>query len=518
MPMTEWANSGASPSCRIIGVLDDGPAGLGPAALEALRRADLVIGGRRLLGLCAAELAPGAETRDLTGCLAQVPGWIRAAWAAGRRIAILATGDPLFHGIAGYLRSRLPDLPCQILPNLSTVQLACARLGLAWQDLRLISVHAQDGGDWHPDAGPEHPLYPLLQALQPGVRVEDTHNAPHHQGYAKPLAKVGVKHSSGALDPLGCGWPHMKVSVEDTRGVRHAQGGGGPPLTDTGTSTGGVAADEPFRPRLVILTSPANSPDRIARLLIQAGLADETRLSVAARLHRPDEVIFAHLAPAEAAAMTFPDPNLMVLSQRPPSHPAVLFGLADESFRQRRPERGLITKREVRAIALARLQLRSDTILWDLGAGSGAVGLEAARLCPQGFVYAIEKNAEDAAIARENARRLGLFNYRLTHARAPAGLADWPDPDSVFIGGSGGELADLIRLALRRLRDPGWLVMNFVTFENLHLALALLKDLGARWDLTQIQAARVQPILNMHRLAAENPVWVLAAQRGDAQI
>jgi len=94
-------------------------------------------------------------------------------------------------------------------------------------------------------------------------------------------------------------------------------------------------------------------------------------------------------------------------------------------------------------------------------------------------------------------------------------MADWPDPDAVFIGGSGGELVELIRLALSRLRVQGWLVMNFVTFENLHLALTQLKERQARWDITQLHASRGQPILDMHRLAAENPVWILAATRGD---
>ena len=119
--------------CRIIGVLDDGPAGLTRAALAHLRAADLVIGGTRLLNLCAGHLAPQAERRDLTGCLESVPTWISKALAAGRRVVVLATGDPLFHGIAGYLRARLPGLPFEILPNLSTVQVACARLGLAWR-------------------------------------------------------------------------------------------------------------------------------------------------------------------------------------------------------------------------------------------------------------------------------------------------------------------------------------------------------------------------------------------------
>jgi precorrin-6Y C5,15-methyltransferase (decarboxylating) len=422
--------------CRIIGVLDKGPAGLTPAALAHIEAADLVIGGSRLLDLCADRIAAQAERRDLTGHLASVPGWISEALGAGKQVVVLATGDPLFHGIASYLRSRLPDLSLEILPTVSTVQLACARLGLAWQDFRVVSVHGRNSGEWQEGAGPEHGLYPILQALQG-----------HH--------------------------------------------------------------------RLAILTSPDNSPDRIARMLVQEGLGDSVRLAVASRLGWADEQVIADRALAEAAAMTFAEPNLVILSRQAHVRSPVLFGLADEAFRQRQPDRGLITKREARALSLARLQLSADSIVWDIGAGSGAVGLEAARLCPLGFVHAIEKNPEDAAIARENRRRFGIHNYRMTQARAPQGMADWPDPDAVFIGGSGGELAELIRLALSRLRDQGWLVMNFVTFENLHLAMTQLKERQARWDITQLQASRGRPILDMHRLAAENPVWILAATRGD---
>ena len=466
--------------CRIIGVLDDGPAGLTPAALAHLRAADLVIGGTRLLNLCAGHLAPQAERRDLTGCLESVPTWISKALAAGRRVVVLATGDPLFHGIAGYLRARLPGLPFEILPNLSTVQVACARLGLAWQDLRIVSVHGRDCGEWHEGAGPEHGLYPILRALQ------------------YPEAGPG-KGASGA-----------DLSPRPGPGAGSGQSSGPTPAPDPNPRRDLPGHPVPG-PVMAILTSPANSPDRIARMLVQEGLSASFRMTVAARLRRVDEQVIADCALDEAAAMTFAEPNLVILTRQAPAPTPVLFGLADETFRQRQPDRGLITKREARALALARLQLRADSIVWDIGAGSGAVGLEAARLCPRGFVYAIEKNPEDAAIARENRRHLGIPNYRLLQGLAPQGLADWPDPDAVFIGGSGGQLATLIQLVLTRLRAEGWLVMNFVTFENLHLAMTELKTLQARWDVTQIQASRDQPILDMHRLVPENPVWILAA-------
>ncbi|MDF9391526.1 MULTISPECIES: precorrin-6y C5,15-methyltransferase (decarboxylating) subunit CbiE [Methylococcus] len=422
-----------SEPCRIIGVLDNGIDGLTPQALAHLRGADLVIGARRTLALFQAHLAEGSECRPLEGCLAQVPEWITAARQAGRRVAVLATGDPLCHGIAAYLGDRLGREALEIIPNVSTIQLACARLGLSWQDMVIGSVHSRDAGEWTPGAGPEHGLYGLLRKLR--------------------LANL-----------------------------------------------------------MGVFTSPENGPDRIARMLQAEGLVEVFEMAVAERLLLRDERIHGWVGIVEAAERRFADPNVVLLRRRDGAREA-LFGLPDARFRQRAPDKGLITKREVRAVSLARLALRPDSIVWDIGAGSGAVGLEAARLCPQGHVYAIEKNAEDFAIALSNRASLQVTNYTLVQAKAPQELDRWPDPDSIFIGGSGGELPELIRFCLQRLRTDGCLVMNFATLENLATAVDILKASGARWDVTQLQAARSRPILDMHRLQAENPVWIVCAKR-----
>ncbi|MDG5977972.1 precorrin-6y C5,15-methyltransferase subunit CbiE [Hydrogenophaga taeniospiralis CCUG 15921] len=423
--------------CRIVGVLDDGVASLGATALRHLQQADLVIGAARTLQLLAGQMAPGAEQRDLGGALSQVPEWIRAAQAEHRRVVVLATGDPLCHGIAAYLGSRLCIEVIEVVPNVSTLQLACARLGLPWQDMRFASVHSKDAGDWVPGSPPGHGLYALLR----DIRQHD---------------------------------------------------------------------------RLAVLTSPHNTPDRIARMLMAEGLADDFQMAVAERLCQPEERIVSGMAISAAAQMDFADPNVVLLWRSRLRAPQVLLGLPDASFEQRHPEKGLITKHEVRAVSLARLQLRADSVVWDIGAGSGSVGLEAARLCRNGHVYAIEKNADDAAIVQRNRLAMGISNHTLLHGKAPEGLQDWADPDAVFVGGSGGELAELIALILKRLQPKGWLVMNFVTIENLAAAVDTLKALGASWDVLQLQASRSKPILHMHRMAAENPVWIVCAQAGGA--
>lgn len=420
--------------CAIIGVLDSGAASLSTPALERLRRAQMVIGNRRTLDLFADELAPDADLRDLTGNISRTPEWIREAQQDNLRCVVLATGDPLCHGIAAYLLSRLCVDAFDILPNVSTIQLACARLSLPWQELKICSIHSRDAGEWQPEAGPDHGLYPLRHAL--------------------------AEHD-----------------------------------------------------RIAVLTSPDNSPNRVARMLLSAELDQHFQMAVVEHLEMPSERVVSGLPIATLAERRFADPNVVLLWRQQARRKPVLLGHADHSFQQRSPEKGLITKREVRAVSLARLQLRADSVVWDIGAGSGSLGLEAAQLSREGYVYAIEKNPADLANCRANQRALGLHNYRVELGKAPDGLDSWPDPDAVFVGGSGGELAALITLIIQRLKPGGCCVLNFVTVENLSCAVETLKSLDVSWDITQLQASRSKPILAMQRLAAENPVWVVCAEK-----
>lgn len=420
--------------CAVLGILDDGWAGFNEDRRARLAAAGCVIGAERTLALVTPHLSPDCITRCMDGRLAAVPDWVIEERAQGRHVVVLATGDPLCHGVASYLIAKLGADAVDILPSLSTLQLAYARLKRAWQGVRLISVHAADAGEWDWGATPDHGLYELLRA-----------------------------------------------AGEETR--------------------------------IACFTSPANGPDRIARALLRAGYAGEWRISIAARLCLPEETLFVDLTLAEVAGKRFPDPNIVALEWVGPRSGKASFGFDDGEFTQRQPDKGLITKREARAVSLALMAIAPGDTVWDIGAGSGAVGIEAARLTRRGHVWAIEKNAEDAANARANAQRFRATNYTLAEGRAPAGLDAWPAPDAVFVGGSGGELAALIELIWARLKPGGRLVMNFVTFENLAAATAALESAGAAWQVTQLQAARSRPILDMHRLAAENPVWIVSARK-----
>ena len=421
----------------LIGILDDGWAGLSDTTRQRLANAQVVIGAGRTLELVRPFLAKNCTTQNMDGALGKVPEWVQTALADDQSVAILATGDPLCHGLGTWLKGKLrADLQAalEILPNLSTLQLACARFHRAWNDIAIASCHGKDAGEWFAGATPEHGMYPAIRAI--------------------------------ALNP-----------------------------------------------QVFAFTGPENSPARLARALLTTGYAsDEITLSVACRLQHPDEQLFANLSLDEAARIDFPEPNVVLLHRQTNiKEPA--FGRDDLEYIQRTPEKGLITKLEARALSLAKLRIAPDATVWDIGAGSGSVGLEAARLAAHGHVWAIEKKADDAANASANAQRFKTSNYSLFEGKAPQHLDDWPDPDAVFIGGSGGELAELIRLVMVRLKPGGKLVMNFVTLENLATATAALNQSGACWDVVQLQASRSQPILDMHRMAAQNPVWIVTTQK-----
>jgi precorrin-6Y C5,15-methyltransferase (decarboxylating) len=183
-------------------------------------------------------------------------------------------------------------------------------------------------------------------------------------------------------------------------------------------------------------------------------------------------------------------------------------GLPDEAFSTSARQ---ITKREVRLLSLAELALGPGQVLWDIGAGSGAVGLEAARWQPAATVYAIEKRAEMAQHIRENLRRFPASNFYVAEGLAPAGLAGWPRPDAVFIGGSGGRLAEIISLVRERLNEGGRLVITLATLENLQTVRTLLPTA----QVIQLQINRGVPILEMLRFDALNPVFVVTWRKID---
>ena len=197
--------------------------------------------------------------------------------------------------------------------------------------------------------------------------------------------------------------------------------------------------------------------------------------------------------------------------------PARFLGLPDEAFQQRKPLRGQITKREVRAVSLYSLALRHDSVVWDVGAGTGSIAVEAAFIAHEGRVYAVERDDASLELLRRNVEKWGSPNLLVVPGEAPEAFNGLADPDSVFIGGSGGRLAEILSVSAERLRPGGRMVVNLAALERTTEARQTLNDLGFATELTQVSAARGKEMPDgTMRLESLNPVFVLSAWRRES--
>jgi precorrin-6Y C5,15-methyltransferase (decarboxylating) len=254
--------------------------------------------------------------------------------------------------------------------------------------------------------------------------------------------------------------------------------------------------------KAAILTDNSHTPVVVAKALIGAGFKPDARCAVCENLGARDQRIVRLALGDLPDHAGFAPLNVLVVWNDAPVQPHAP-GLPDEAFVT---HGGQLTKREVRLLSLSELALRENDVLWDIGAGSGSVSIEAARSRPSARVYAVERRAEFCACIRQNRERLGAFNLYLIEGSAPEACMALPSPNAVFIGGSGGELARLIEQACTRLEAGGRLVVNLVTLEHLHLVRSCLPD--ARVTLAQFSSG--EPIQDSVRLAALNPVFVVA--------
>jgi precorrin-6Y C5,15-methyltransferase (decarboxylating) len=376
----------------------------GPDAAKALAGARTVIGASRHLSAApipeTATLIELKHLDDALGTLSRSPG----------PAVVLASGDPGFFGIVRVLRAR--GITPHVIPAVSSVALAFARIGLDWDDALVVSAHGRD---------------------------------PH------PALAAALAH-----------------------------------------------------PKAAILTAPGMAAG-LAAALEAAGKT----VYVAERLGDPGERVAPFSAATDPA-----EPNILIsLDEEQPSEPRWLAGhpgapdgwaLPEDAFEHRD---SMITKPEVRALVLARLGPAPGRTIWDVGAGSGSVAVECARF--GAHVIAVEADPAQCGNIRRNAERHHV-RLRVHHGRAPEALTGLPPADAVFAGGGDHTvLAAAIRLA-----DPQRIVVTLAAVDRVAGTAALLDHHRYQAEGVQLQASRLTPLPGgNHRLAAQNPVFVLWGQR-----
>lgn len=400
----------AGPGCvAVVGITDLGAASLLPEARALVEQAEVLYGGKRHLAFFSDH---PAERFAITNNLLQMVERLRAE---RRSTVVLASGDPDCYGIGPFLVEQLGAERVRIFPNLSSVQLAFARLGESWHDAAILSAHGRP-----------------LEAILPAALLA---------------------------------------------------------------------------PKAAILTDERNNPSAVAQALLDAGDEDAT-VDVFEHLGGPTERhVHGHLS--DVVGREFAALNLLVVRHQRPPRPWPL-GLPEEAFAHRG---SFITKAEVRAVALSKLRLHDRALLWDIGAGCGSVGVEAAGLLRQGRVYAVERDGEQLAYLSENQGRFGAGNLTIVAGEAPEALANLPRPDAIFVGGSGGRLDEIVATSMERLDEAGRIVLDLVSLEHVGQVLQLGQRGGWQAEVVQVSIARSTTTVGLTRLAALNPTFVVSLWR-----
>lgn len=406
----------------IVGVGDDA-ASLSESARKRLEEADIVFGTERLLRLVSPLSARPIEIgTDLEAMVTQV----REHAGRGSTV-VLASGDPLFYGVARLLVDRLGKENFEIVPHVSSMQLAFARVMESWDDAYLTNVA-------------QHPPEEIVERI-------------------RTAAKAGL------------------------------------------------------------FTSEAYPPSAVARDLVKEGI-HYFRVYVCENLGTRNEVV-TQGSVSEVAEMEFGPLNVMILVRIPdaPDRPRDnlerrLFGNPDEAFKQSRPKRGLITPMEVRTLALAQLFVGPSSTVWDIGAGSGSVAIEAAQLASSGRVLAIEPDVEDCQLIRDNAALFSVHNVEVICGRAPEAFATLPNPDSIFLGGVGREAAGIVEAAYQRLKPGGHFVANLASLESTSATTSFLRRQGSHVGLLMVNFSRGTHQLDSIRFEAANPSFVVFVTKG----
>lgn len=407
---------------HVIGIGLKGKESLDKEALCLIDRASMLVGGARRL----------EEFRDIKARKLPVSGGLDKAARSirehirngGRGVVVLATGDPSLFGIADFIIRRFGKRGVRVIPNVSVIQEAFARIKESSNNVKVLSAHGRGAG------------------------------------------------------------------------------------------LGGLCEEILLNDKAAVFTDPVNTPSRIASELLKRRAHGYT-VYVAEDLGAANERIVKGTLRSISGRKGFSALNTMILIRdkgrggrgRGPSGLRGL-GLPDASFAH---SSGMITKEEIRVIALSKLDIGSESVIWDIGSCSGSVAIEAARLAAHGMVYAFEKDRARCADIRVNMERFGTHNIEVVNGVAPACLkgAGIAAPDAAFVGGGGVLIGPILDRAGRRLKVGGRMVVSAVTIETAHAALGFFKKRKWVYDMSMVSLSRAKSVGELSMLSAHNPVFLI---------
>jgi precorrin-6Y C5,15-methyltransferase (decarboxylating) CbiT subunit len=173
----------------------------------------------------------------------------------------------------------------------------------------------------------------------------------------------------------------------------------------------------------------------------------------------------------------------------------------------------LITKEEIRAISLSKMRIREDSVIWDIGAGSGSIAIEAGRIAKMGKVYAIEKKHDRIEQINENIKNFLMKNIEIIEGEAPDCLKRLREPDSVFIGGSSGRLKTILEVCSKSIKSNGRIIINAITLDTLKTASDSLKWLNIPFEIISVNIAKSKGISDSIFFEAQNPVYIISGEK-----
>jgi precorrin-6Y C5,15-methyltransferase (decarboxylating) len=260
--------------------------------------------------------------------------------------------------------------------------------------------------------------------------------------------------------------------------------------------------------KLVILTDSQTPPNAAAEYLLRR-ISGERRVFVCENLTREGEKV-TEGSLQDIAQGRFSGNSVMVVMSEKEESPRVVPGLPDYMFHR---EKAPMTKEEVRAITLSKADLRIDSLIYDIGAGTGSISVEAGMLARRGRVYAVEKDPLRRKVLEKNISRFRAGNVEVVIGEAPEAIEELPLADRIIIGGSGGRLREILRKCDEKLVEDGRIVINLIALDSLAETVKELKALGYEYEATQVTVSKGEKLGGKVALRPRSAVFIITAWR-----